>query len=147
MKQFFSLKATITCAIIAVLTLTLLQAVLLPGMDQRVSDDAKSGIPAINDPAAAAQDQYGKMAQGAGVGAGSGAALGALHALMHGVGPALCATGWHRGRCGCRACQSLGHDPPDVGLCSNNARHHKQAALALNRPLATHAWTGSWLVT
>jgi hypothetical protein len=35
----------------------------------------EQGIPAV-DPASAAQDQYGKMAQGAGVGAGSGAAFG-----------------------------------------------------------------------
>ena len=45
-------------------------------MNQRTSDDAKSGIPAIPDPAALDQDQYGKMAQSAGIGAGSGAALG-----------------------------------------------------------------------
>lgn len=45
-------------------------------MSERTSADAQQGIPAITDPAAVDQDQYGKMAQGAGVGAGSGAALG-----------------------------------------------------------------------
>jgi hypothetical protein len=43
---------------------------------QRSSEDAQQGIPAIPDPAALDQDQYGKLAQGASVGAGSGAAFG-----------------------------------------------------------------------
>ena len=43
---------------------------------QRTSEDAQQGIPAIPDPAALDQDQYGKLAQGASVGAGSGAAFG-----------------------------------------------------------------------
>lgn len=55
--------------------------------DPRVSADAQQGIPAINDPAAVAQDQYSKMGQGATVGAGSGAALGG--APMHSLAPCI----------------------------------------------------------
>jgi N-acetylmuramic acid 6-phosphate (MurNAc-6-P) etherase len=61
-----------------VITLFLLQALgsFNSMSDTRVSEDVQQGIPAINDPAAVAQDQYSKMGQGAAVGAGSGAALG-----------------------------------------------------------------------
>jgi hypothetical protein len=74
-----------------VIVLLLLQA-LSSMSDTRVSEDAQQGIPAINDPAAVAQDQYSKMGQGAAVGAGSGAALGGapicmpqgqMHGAMH----------------------------------------------------------------
>lgn len=63
------------CGLIALLFIQLLGG-LISMSDSRTSQDAQQGIPAINDPAAVDQDQYGKMAQGAGVGAGSGAALG-----------------------------------------------------------------------
>jgi hypothetical protein len=78
-----------------IVLLLILTAQLVPAAtmsDQRTSADAQQGIPAITDPAAVDQDQYGKMAQGASLGAGSGAALGES-------GQSLARTGGHAMHC------------------------------------------------
>jgi hypothetical protein len=84
-----SLYTYMQLALLLILTAHLLPATTMS--DQRTSADARQGIPAITDPAAVDQDQYGKMAQGASLGAGSGAALGesgqlassAVHSMLH----------------------------------------------------------------